>query len=116
MGRYTSIDTRRNQRVYPSLLSRTNMSKAASERFDLRHAGHVHPDGEPWSKCCRNDTEIELGSSCNCAFIDKRIDKHSPRDPDVKKEPFLCVHRTTPDGYLRVCAGWHACFGRKLQP
>ena len=76
----------------------------------------LHPDGQPWKKCCRNDPNLK----CNCAFIDGRltaktsaylvngIDGYYP----LPSTPFVCIHRQD-DGYFRVCAGWHAIFGKQ---
>lgn len=85
-----------------------------------------HPDGKPWPKCCRggkiDDKDVD------CAFIRTQdggarlsIHERSNRSYDgcglgatkVRDIPFMCAHRSTDDGYHRVCAGWDACFGNK---
>lgn len=69
----------------------------------------LHPDGQPWKKCCCGDDRlVPEWPVLNCAFIDKRMTKKSTNE----KYPFVCGHQTA-DGYFRVCAGWHACFGEK---
>lgn len=60
-----------------------------------------HPDGKPWAKCCRSE---QTGDYVNCAFIDGRGE-------GPMTAPFFCAHRND-DGYLRVCAGWHAKHGK----
>jgi hypothetical protein len=98
----------------------------------------LHPDGQPWKKCCRGSTIGEFNKQMgfppspdddkllNCAFIDKRIvvkeekgiiERPKQTGPihrtDPRAEPFVCYHRTTDDGYWRVCAGWHATWGKE---
>ena len=75
----------------------------------------LHPDGQPWEKCCRNDPNLK----CNCAFIDRRLTVRTReyayddgRYYPLLDTPFVCVHRQD-DGYFRVCAGWHAIFGKQ---
>lgn len=87
---------------------------------------HPHPDGKAWPKCCKNVGGLD-GKLC-CAFVPNqefgpRLTKkegarelvYTPGSSSgrVDKTPFVCVHRTTDDGYHRVCAGWDACFGNK---
>lgn len=84
-----------------------------------------HPDGKAWPKCCRHNED----GLC-CAFIKTqesgaRLDHESGERRcaygselirrTVKNTPFMCAHRSTDDGYYRVCAGWDACFGNKSQ-
>ena len=87
--------------------NRTITGATAAKRLNLLLANHFAPDGLAWTKCCRGDKDICLGQTANCAFVDKRLDKSNARPT-----PFPCVHRTTESGFLRVCAGWHAIFGR----
>lgn len=82
-----------------------------------------HPDGKAWPKCCRDNAD-----GLSCAFVkdqgggarltnhdgDKKVFYGSEGELVQPKDvPFMCCHRTTDDGYYRVCAGWDACFGNK---
>lgn len=82
-----------------------------------------HPDGKAWPKCCKG-----MSDGLCCAFVPNqyggpRINKKAKRryfegdgeigGKPVSSIPFMCVHRSTDDGYHRVCAGWDACFGNK---
>lgn len=83
--------------------------------------GKPHPDGKPWTKCCssQNDGAFE----CQCfvkkptlgrARLDNFLNCDSVVDDLIKaKGRFFCVHRTTPGGYYRECAGWFAKYSRK---
>ena len=73
--------------------------------WDRGDPAEPHPDGKAWPKCCR---KTETGDSCNCAFMDNRLEDINDTQP-----PFFCGHRTTEDGYIRVCAGWDAKYGNK---
>lgn len=84
-----------------------------------------HPDGKAWPKCCRDGKIAD--ESVDCAFIrdqcggarltkgmTARMSVYSGSGTVVIREtPFMCCHRSTDDGYYRVCAGWDACFGNK---
>jgi hypothetical protein len=81
-----------------------------------------HPDGQPWKKCCHGARVSDNPKIVNCAYVDKRKTKKDDlrgvitctgeSDKNATTQPFVCAHRTD-DGYLRVCAGWHACHGNK---
>lgn len=85
-----------------------------------------HPDGKAWPKCCRGHV-IDDKPPLDCAFIKNQNGGARLRVNDasrimaydgqcmakVKNTPFICAHRSTDDGYHRVCAGWDACFGNK---
>lgn len=76
-----------------------------------------HPDGKPWTKCCRSleDNSIQ----CQC-FMKKPPANKSRFQIFVnfgsgiikglmtEKGRFFCVHRSTDDGFHRECAGWAA--------
>ena len=83
-----------------------------------------HPDGQPWKKCC---CAAKTGAAYGCAF--RRTDVETPYKPAglsrfeaihgwqpptdlTKTEPFWCIHQQD-NGYIRVCAGWHAKYGKK---
>ena len=83
-----------------------------------------HPDGQPWKKCCRSSS-CDDGIGCGFRKTDasgiidgkSRIERNSKwRTPEEKRRseviPFWCIHRQE-DGCMRVCAGWHACYGKK---
>lgn len=78
-----------------------------------------HPDGQPWSKCCRGRNDNEYGCQC---FMKKPRNAPSRNDSfayscvrDLKAEGgrFFCIHRETTDGFHRECAGWAAKFGKE---
>jgi len=88
-----------------------------SERFLIGEHGSSkrvvpHPDGMPWPKCCgtkancqcayRRATSGATRMATCCSFLSttKTVLDHGGR--------FICVHRTTPEGYYRVCAGFAA--------
>jgi hypothetical protein len=69
----------------------------------------MHPDGKPWKKCCTDEKADIIGTYCSCAATRGCFNRS---DVDCSIFPFVCCHRK--DGeYLRVCAGWHAKFGKK---
>lgn len=76
--------------------------------FHFVSAENIHPDGQPWKKCCGV-----------CAYTDKygnRVD-HSTRNKEAFAHAmgngarFFCVHQNE-NGLYRVCAGWHCRDGR----
>ncbi len=94
-----------------------------------------HPDGKPWPKCCGSKDHKGPGvdPADYCAFRRNEPDPWSRSynqarccltkptgslDEYIKNGGvpgrFMCMHRQD-GGYLRVCAGWHACFGKRWQ-
>jgi hypothetical protein len=85
---------------------------------------NLHPDGQPWLKCC-GCKEDKIGKNFNIQSIDfcafrrnepgntARLAKENR--PSFENCRFICVHQTTKDGHHRVCAGWHAIFGRHIK-
>jgi hypothetical protein len=86
-----------------------------------------HPDGKAWPKCCKGVFHQSTGL-VSCAFVPNQIGgarlykdtgdrRYALEGPvgrsQVQDTPFMCCHRSTDDGYHRVCAGWDACFGNK---
>lgn len=82
----------------------------------------LHPDGEPWTKCCSAPTDKISHEHCQCLM---RKNRHNPKGSrhdygkfyvlDELKAAggrFICCHRTTKDGYYRECAGWAAKFSK----
>lgn len=79
-----------------------------------------HPDGNPWTKCCGTQGDI----NCMCLVrkpkngpsrLDYILDKFSLHfcKPMLSqlladKARFFCCHRKTEDGFHRECAGWAA--------
>jgi hypothetical protein len=79
----------------------------------LLQAVKVHPDGQPWKKCCGskcNDVADMHGDMVSC-ICKRGLTKKTGYG--MHSNPFVCVHRMTEDGFLRVCAGWHVLFGEK---
>jgi hypothetical protein len=62
---------------------------------------HLHPDGQAWKKPC---TKSEEGMIWGWCIFSKPEDRPYF---SAWKTPFICTHRQD-EGYLRVCAGWHA--------
>ena len=67
----------------------------------------IHPDGQPWSKCCvPYGADCDWASDAGCACTRGNICKEN--FGHYSPTPFVCIHRKTSDGFFRVCAGWHA--------
>lgn len=79
-----------------------------------------HPDGQPWTKCCKANDDTT--TCCQC-FMKKpkaapsRYEKHRSQTPhdypsidslEAEGGRFFCMHRLTEDGFNRECAGWFA--------
>ena len=82
----------------------------------------MHPDGEAWKKCCCNTSptghKVYMNASekfgncmADCALTRSDILDDKSYVKDFKSFPFVCCHRHD-NGFLRVCAGWHAKFGK----
>lgn len=85
-----------------------------------------HPDGMPWQKCCKGNSDDKY--QCQC-FMRKPEKAQSRHDESInlngtsnyhsvdqlKAEDgrFYCCHRTTSDGFHRECAGWAAKMHKK---
>jgi hypothetical protein len=114
-GPYANLNTSRPEiiRRYGGTTFKGNPRTPTEVAFNLNSQGKVHPDGHAWAKCCCGDRDISPGQVINCAFIDKRI---RAKNPQYDGLPFVCVHRVTEDGYVRVCAGWDKCYGKGYKP
>lgn len=105
-------------------------AEAEFNRDDDKHEKiNLHPDGQPWTKCCgckENNAETGYMPFEWCAYRRNGEDKSAR----VRKLTlingvetrhyhhggrFVCAHRTTEEGFHRVCAGWHNVFGRFLE-
>lgn len=105
-GPYTKLNV--NDRTHKYSAPRfACVSEPVKRLLEMERDNTVHPDGKAWDKCCCGDTEMSPGNVVNCAFADSRLTAHD----NIGDVPFVCVHRED-NGYLRVCAGWHACFGK----
>lgn len=108
LGSYAELDMRPYIRSYV-VGPITNGTERAAARIRLALANVLHPDGKPWAKSCCGDKDMVLGETINCAVTDGRLRKN---DGVYASRPFPCVHRTD-GGYIRICAGWHACYGKQ---
>jgi hypothetical protein len=82
---------------------------------DRMQSGTMHPDGEPWKKCCKpNGPDCDFLADAGCAAVRKCFyDKEAHlTSADL---PFVCLHRKTEDGHFRVCAGWDALWQGKTE-
>lgn len=110
IGPYANVKpSEDNDRHYGASRPGKEMKPNTRRIFALAACDMMHPDGKAWKKCCHGDCDISPGQTINCAFVDRRLPVKSPR---IGKNPFVCIHQEE-DGFLRVCAGWHACYGKK---
>lgn len=97
----------KNDMVYGNYrYKNSGLSKIYPHLHDALVNHTIHPDGQPWKKCCGVDQKMKeaTGIICRCALTDGRL--------SCKTVPFICCHRLTKDGHTRVCAGWHAKYGK----
>jgi hypothetical protein len=117
--------------VKPASFEEIHMLCADGEKYNLA----PHPDGKPWTKCCKFDDPSDEGElHCQCltrkpsSFMSRlNILNGKGRLPAQRTltangrlltftehaangERFFCVHRKTDDGFHRECAGWAALY------